>query len=215
MADMQKMMVSGRLGMDAEVRVAQNGKRFLSMRLATTNRRMNTTVWVTVFYDDEWAVNNTTYFVKGSALLVIGDWSQHEWVSQSGERKIDNTIWADSITFNGNREQNSVGGYSSAAAVPQSAMAINLPPQPQQVQQQPQQPQYQQAQQLQYQQAQPQPQYQQTYQAPVQQPVYQQPTVTGGYSQPAQQISQTQAMEGSMAQQAQPTQEVKDDDLPF
>lgn len=204
---MQKMMVSGRLGMDAEVRVAQNGKRFLSMRLATTNRRMNTTVWVTVFYDDEWAVNNTTYFVKGSALLVIGDWSQHEWVSQSGERKIDNTIWADSITFNGNREQNSVGGYSSAAAVPQSAMAINLPPQPQQVQQQTQQPQYQQAQ--------PQPQYQQTYQAPVQQPVYQQPTVTGGYSQPAQQTLQTQPMGGYAAQQAQPTQEVKDDDLPF
>ena len=210
---MQKMMVSGRLGMDAEVRVTQNGKRFLFMRLATTNRRMNTTVWVSVFYDDEWAVNNTSHFIKGAALLVIGDWSQHEWISQTGERKIDNSVWADSITFNGsgNREQNGTGGYSAASSVPQSAMAINLPPQPQQVQQPTVQSQYQQPQP----QAQPQPQYQQPYQTSVQQPAYQQPTVTGNYSQPTQQPLQGQQMGGYTAQQVQPTQEVKDDDLPF
>lgn len=110
---MIKTFFDGRLGADAELRTAQNGGQFYSMRVATDDFKNgeNSTVWVTVRIGTERA--GKMKFTKGSHVLVTGTLRASTYQTKAGETAISLDVMADSISYV--RSGNSGGTQSDEA----------------------------------------------------------------------------------------------------
>ena len=110
---MLKVFFDGRLGADAELRTAQNGGQFYSMRVATDDFKNgeNSTVWVNVRIGVERA--GKMKFTKGSHILVTGTLRASTYQTKAGETAISLDVMADSISYV--RSGNSGGTQSDEA----------------------------------------------------------------------------------------------------
>ncbi len=128
MANLNKVMLIGRLTRDPEIKEFSNGGKVANIGFAVNNRRKNqqsgqweeVPVWV-----DLKAFNRETgrkladliekYLHKGSQAYVEGHLVLEEWTSkEGGEKRSKMVVYVDEIEFLGSRAD-SAGGASEAA----------------------------------------------------------------------------------------------------
>jgi single-strand DNA-binding protein len=139
MAYLNKVMLMGNLGKDAEVRLTQNNKKRVSFSLATTRRFRNPntgemqddTAWHNVVAWDKLAERIEKLGIKkGTPLYVEGRVSYRQWNEpQTGQKHNVTEILMDNFEFLAPRHSTyaSENGDSFDAA---PALANNLPPPP-------------------------------------------------------------------------------------
>jgi single-strand DNA-binding protein len=132
MAYLNKVMLMGNLGKDAEVRLTQNNKKRVSFNLATTRRFRNPntgemqddTAWHTVVAWDRLAERiEKVGLKKGTPLFVEGRVSYREWVDpQTGQKHKVTEILMDNFEFLAPKH-----GYAGS----DNSVSEDVPPAPQ------------------------------------------------------------------------------------
>ncbi|HEY3317745.1 MAG TPA: single-stranded DNA-binding protein [Coriobacteriia bacterium] len=118
-----RVMITGNLTRDPELRSTGSGMSVLKMRMAVNDRRKNsgTGEWedvanyvdVTVF--GARADGLSKYLNKGSKIAVEGKLRWHEWESPAGEKRSALEVVADDIEFLSARNGAGAGGYEAPA----------------------------------------------------------------------------------------------------
>jgi single-strand DNA-binding protein len=117
--NVNRVVITGNLTRDPELRSTSNGTSVCSMRVACNTRRKNqsTGEWVdkpNYFDVTVWGAqgeNCATYLQKGRPVAVDGRLEWREWEAQDGSGKRSAVeIVADSVQFLGSRDQGENGG---------------------------------------------------------------------------------------------------------
>lgn len=97
------LSVIGNLGADVEVKEI-NGKRYASMRIASTQKRggNNTTTWVSVLAT--YSENLMPYLKKGQSVYVNGEGDVKTYQMKDGRTGVDVSLFASTITLCGKSE---------------------------------------------------------------------------------------------------------------
>ena len=119
-----RVVLTGNLTRDAELKQTSGGMAIVSMRLAVNDRRKNSTTgqWedspnyvdVTMFGSRGEAVSR--FLSKGKQIAVEGKLRWHEWESQAGEKRSKLEVVADDIELLGGRGDAGAGPSRPAAA---------------------------------------------------------------------------------------------------
>lgn len=129
-----RVVISGNLTRDPELRETASGMAILKMRMAVNDRRKNqqTGEWedspnyvdVTVFGQRGQSLSQ--YLSKGSKLAVEGKLRWSEWESQQGEKRSKLEVVADDIEFMSARGEGGGGGggYGGPSATPASSGVV-------------------------------------------------------------------------------------------
>jgi len=138
MAYLNKVMLMGNLGKDAEVRMTQNNKKRVSFSLATTRRFRNPntgemqddTAWHTIVAWDRLAERIEKLGIKkGTPLFVEGRVSYRQWNDpQTGQKHNVTEILVDNFEFLAPRQSNYANESSGYDA--SSEFGINNAPPP-------------------------------------------------------------------------------------
>jgi len=141
MANINKVILTGNLTRDPELKSTAGGLAICSLRLATNTRRKNnqTGEWeekpnyvsVTIF--GRQGENAAQYLSKGRPVAIDGRLEWREWQTQSGEKREALEVVADNVQFLGGRDENG-GGGASGGFTPRSDVPADTqdfaPPQP-------------------------------------------------------------------------------------
>jgi single-strand DNA-binding protein len=135
MANLNKVMLIGRLTHDPEVRVFANGGKVANIRFAVNNRRKNATTgeWENepVFVDIK-AFNRESgrkladlveqYLRKGNQAYIEGHLTLDQWTSQDGQKQSRLRVVLDELQFLEPRPEGASGeGFNRAARSPAPA----------------------------------------------------------------------------------------------
>ncbi len=106
MADLNKIMVIGRLGTDPEMRYTPGGKPVTSFRLATGRTyttseggKRDETEWFTVVTWNQLAERCNQYLTKGRQVYVEGRLKSSTWTGNDGQVRFRNEINANTVLF--------------------------------------------------------------------------------------------------------------------
>ena len=129
-----RVVVSGNLTRDPELKATAGGMSILNMRMAVNDRRKNqqTGEWedkpnyvdVIVFGSRGEALSR--FLSKGSKIAVEGKLRWSEWENQQGDKRSKLEVVADDVEFMSSREGGSSGGYTAPAAPSGSEGADDL-----------------------------------------------------------------------------------------
>lgn len=126
---MNKIIIMGRLGADAETRFTPGGQKVTTFRMAVNSRRSgkDETAWYRVTIWGDRFDKLVPYFKKGSAVIVSGELRAEIYMDKEGRPQIALEVTADSINFNpfggtGNGE-NQQGQGNQGYAQPQQNSA--------------------------------------------------------------------------------------------
>ena len=117
MADINKVVLVGRLTRDAEQSYTQSGFALLKFGLAVNRRRKQGEQWVEEanFFDvTVWGRQGeaiASYMTKGKQVGVEGQLRQERWEAQDGSKRSKVTIEANNIQLLGGRDNGSQGDY--------------------------------------------------------------------------------------------------------
>lgn len=108
MPNLNRVLLAGHLGRDAEVRYTPSGGTVCKFSLATTEKwtdkngqKQERTDW---HYVDLWgksAENLSQYLTKGKAVFVEGKLSTDEYTDKDGQKRKSVTVRADRVQFMG------------------------------------------------------------------------------------------------------------------
>jgi single-strand DNA-binding protein len=122
-SNINRVVLTGNLTRDPELRNTPNGTSICSLRLACNTRRRNASgEWVdkpNYFNITVWGPqgeNCATYLQKGRPIAIDGRLEWREWEDQQGNKRQTVDIIADSVQFLGSRD----GGESGGRFSPQS-----------------------------------------------------------------------------------------------
>jgi single-strand DNA-binding protein len=133
-ANLNKVMLIGRLTRDPEVRTFSNGGKVAKFGFAVNNRRKNqqTGQWEDepVFLDVE-AFNRgdfgrqadlvEQYLAKGRQVFLEGHLKLDSWTAQDGQKRNRIVVVVDNLQFLDSRQEGDVAGGNGAARAPRSA----------------------------------------------------------------------------------------------
>ena len=116
--NVNRVVLTGNLTKDPELRTTPNGTSVCSLRVACNTRRkdQSTGEWVdkpNYFDVTVWGAqgeNCATYLQKGRPVAVDGRLEWREWETQDGAKRQSVEIVADSVQFLGSRDQSENGG---------------------------------------------------------------------------------------------------------
>lgn len=110
MANVNKVILIGRLGNQPELRYTQANRAVTELRLAVTRgwtdkagQRQERTDWFSVEVWDKQAEFCERYLAKGREVYVEGRLQNDEWTDKEGQKRLKTKIMADSIQFVGNK----------------------------------------------------------------------------------------------------------------
>ena len=113
MASVNKVILVGTLGRDAEVKVTPSGKKCASFSIACNERftdkqgnKQEKTEWVNIVAWNRLAEIVEQYTSKGSQIYVEGKLTTRSWDDQQGQKKYRTEIVASSIKLLGGRSGN-------------------------------------------------------------------------------------------------------------
>lgn len=136
MAGLNKIMVIGNAGTDAEMRYTPGGEPVTSFRIAT-NRTFNTregerreeTEWFTVVAWRQLAEQVNQYVTKGRRVFVEGRLRSRSWTGQDGQQRFVNEIIASQVLFLDRAAEGGMGeeegGQAPAQAQESKAGAVD------------------------------------------------------------------------------------------
>ena len=118
-----KVLLIGNLGRDAEQRHTTSGTAVSTLNLATTDawtdksgQRQERTEWHRVVVWDRMAESLQPYLVKGKQIYVEGRLQTREWNDRDGNKRYTTEVRADRIKLLGGRGDSGGGGGRDMAA---------------------------------------------------------------------------------------------------
>lgn len=131
---MKQILVDGRLGRDAELRVSANGRKYVSFSLANNTHVKNEdkTTWYDVTcFDPNTVENRLEYLKKGKLIFVSGVYDAKAYMGKDGVMRVSESILADRISFiqvgNRNEGQPQQAQAQAEATVQTSAAQASVP----------------------------------------------------------------------------------------
>lgn len=131
--NINRVIITGNLTKDPEVRATAGGLSICSLRIATNTRRKDgqTGEWVdkanyfdvTIF--GRQGENAAQYLSKGRPVAIDGRLEWREWQDQSGNKRQSVEIVADNIQFLGGRDENGGGGGGGNGFTPRSDIPVD------------------------------------------------------------------------------------------
>jgi single-strand DNA-binding protein len=131
MGSVNKVILVGNLGRDAELRYTPGGAAVATLNLATTevwndkqNQRQEKTEWHRVILWGKQAETLQEYLTKGKQIYVEGRLQTRQWDDKEGNKRYTTEIKADRITLLGGGRGGGMGGgggMDRSAGPPMSA----------------------------------------------------------------------------------------------
>ncbi len=116
---MNKQILSGNIGKDAEVKDFQNGNSVINFSVADTKKwtdrngqKQEKTNWI----ECVWYLNNTSiaqYLTKGTKVLIEGEPTARAYINQQGEAIVINQCIVRILEFMGSSNQNQQQNYGN------------------------------------------------------------------------------------------------------
>jgi single-strand DNA-binding protein len=123
MGSVNKVILVGNLGRDAELRYTPGGAAVATLNLATTevwndrnNQRQEKTEWHRVVLWGKQAESLQEYLTKGKQIYVEGRLQTRQWDDKDGNKRYTTEIKADRITLLGGGGGGRGGGFASDRA---------------------------------------------------------------------------------------------------
>jgi single-strand DNA-binding protein len=124
MTDFNKVILTGRIGNDPELKTSQSGKPYLRLSVATHSMirkgedetKLKTTTWHRVIVFGFQATLCMAYLKKGSKVLVEGRLEQNTYTNKNGEKTTITNLIADRIQFMGHSQKLSQSEISQQAS---------------------------------------------------------------------------------------------------
>jgi single-strand DNA-binding protein len=117
MGSVNKVILVGNLGRDAELRYTPGGAAVATLNLATTevwndrnNQRQEKTEWHRVILWGKQAESLQEYLTKGKQIYVEGRLQTRQWDDKDGNKRYTTEIKADRITLLGGGSRGAGGG---------------------------------------------------------------------------------------------------------
>ena len=108
---MQKLILTGRLGRDPEVRKSQNSSdEYVTFTVATNSRSkgVEKTTWYDIITTHDNRVKGIVpHLKKGSAVYIVGELDASLYDANDGSKRLRLSVYAESITFNDGTSKNS------------------------------------------------------------------------------------------------------------
>jgi single-strand DNA-binding protein len=121
MGSVNKVILVGNLGRDAELRYTAGGAAVATLNLATTevwndrnNQRQEKTEWHRVVLWGKQAESLQEYLTKGKQIYVEGKLQTRQWDDKDGNKRYTTEVKADRITLLGGGAGRSAGGERGA-----------------------------------------------------------------------------------------------------
>ena len=95
--DVNDVTITGRLGVDPELRYTPNGTAVCQLRVAIAEGQR--TSWVTVVTFGEVAESVANYLGKGRKILIKGRLHTNEWTTQDGQKRSRVEVYASRVRF--------------------------------------------------------------------------------------------------------------------
>jgi single-strand DNA-binding protein len=118
MSSVNKVILVGNLGRDAEMRYTASGAAVSTISVATTetwndnnNQKQEKTEWHRVVLWGKTAENLSQYLTKGKQIYVEGRLQTKEWEDKDGVKKYSTEIKADRVTLLGGKRDNDAAQY--------------------------------------------------------------------------------------------------------
>ena len=134
MGSVNKVILVGNLGRDAELRYTPGGAAVATLNLATTevwndksNQRQEKTEWHRIVLWGKTAESLQEYLTKGKQIYVEGRLQTRQWDDKDGNKKYTTEIKADRITLLGGGGARSGGGVERSGGS-QMAGGMDEPP---------------------------------------------------------------------------------------
>ena len=118
MADLNKVMLIGRLTSDPELKQTPSGVSVTSFSIAV-NRRFNKSAesqqadFINIVAWRQSAEFITRYFKKGRSILIIGSLQTRTWQDQQGQKRYSTEVVVDEVQFVDNKPQENTQGSSN------------------------------------------------------------------------------------------------------
>jgi single-strand DNA-binding protein len=100
-AGMSKIIITGNVGRDAELKQGKSGRPFTSFSVADKNPFSGDTTWWMCTLFGNMAEKLHSYIKRGNFIVVFGRPDCGTWVEKNGEIKINYNCVVDSIVFGG------------------------------------------------------------------------------------------------------------------
>lgn len=110
MADLNKVILQGRLTKDVELRHTQSGKSVASFSIAV-NGYNNTTEFINVVAWGKQGEFAATYFGKGKQILVEGRLANRSYEDKQGNKRTVTDVVADGLFFCGSKSDDRAAQY--------------------------------------------------------------------------------------------------------
>ena len=129
--NINRVVLTGNLTRDPELRHTPSGTSVCSLRVACNTRRKDGDQWVdkpNYFDVTVWGAqgeNCATYLQKGRPVALDGRLEWREWQDQQGNNRQSVEIVADNIQFLGGREEGMGGGGTGGGFTPRSDVPVN------------------------------------------------------------------------------------------
>lgn len=130
---MRTLILSGRLGSDAEVKVTQTGTQYMTFRMANNERgdEEGRTYWFRVTTFNPRLMNLAQYLTKGKSVEVIGTLRTNGYVNATTNKfDVGHDITADSIMFDSNFSRPVEDNASAATTTTTQAPVTTTTPKP-------------------------------------------------------------------------------------
>ena len=127
--NINRVVLTGNLTRDPELRSLQSGTSVCSLRIASNSRRKSNGEWVdkpNYFSVTVWGAqgeNCARFLSKGRPVALNGRLEWREWQAQDGTKRQSVEIVADSVQFLGGRDDAPTGG--NAGFTPQSDVPVD------------------------------------------------------------------------------------------
>lgn len=120
---------TARLGRDAEVRTAQNGRQFVSFTCATDAfiNGKNETMWFTVIDYTDRTLKIAQYLTKGKLVSICGEYTDRLYLNKNNEQQISRDVKSMKIDFISNGQS----GETESSTSEVSQQPTQSQPQPQ------------------------------------------------------------------------------------
>lgn len=132
MSDYNRVILSGHLGQEPELKYAQSGQGILRLRLASNEawrdaqgEKQERTEWSTVVFFGKRAEGLSRHLSKGSKVLIEGKLRTRQWEDRDGDKRYTTEVIADELVFldpsRGGQRQQSSGQHTERRAPQQQA----------------------------------------------------------------------------------------------
>ncbi|MDB5078486.1 MAG: single-strand binding protein [Chloroflexi bacterium] len=114
--DLNKVMLTGRLGKDVELRVTPNGRSVATFSVASSrniregDNWKEQTEWFRVVAWEKLAETCSNFLHKGSHVFIEGRLQTREWQDKDGQKRFSTEVIATDMTMLDSKGQNSGGG---------------------------------------------------------------------------------------------------------